>query len=98
MELLCVLLSARRSVFVNFDVDWTLKKSFHLIQGHVKSEHCQGNKFCLTQKREIKMMHNTNFSQNREIKVSRNMRNLKSRNKRVAKISCNKVACRNFFL
>ena len=44
-----------------------LKKSFHLIRGHVKSEHCQRNKFYLTQKREIKVVHDTNFSQNREI-------------------------------
>ena len=48
-------------------------------------------KLCLTQKREIKLTQNTNFLQNREIKVSRNLRTSKSRNKRVTKISCNKV-------
>ena len=56
-----------RCVFVKFDVIVPLEKSFNLIQGHVKSEHYQGNEFCLSQKREIKVMHNTNFSQNREI-------------------------------
>ena len=36
---------------------------------------------CVTQKREIKWVsQNAKFSQNREIKVSQNMRTLKSRN------------------
>jgi len=51
---------------------------------------------CHTQIREIKVIQNTKILQNREIKVSRNMRTTKSRNKRVAKISCNKVDCLYF--
>ena len=48
-------------------------------------------KSCLTQKHEIEVSQNTKCSQNCKIKVSRNMRTSKSRNKCVAKISCNKV-------
>jgi len=60
-----------------------LIKSFYLIQGHVK-QHRRGTKFCFTPKREIKVIHITNFPkivkfrcreicapQNREIKISR---------------------------
>ena len=47
-------------------------------------------------KREIKVIQNIRFSQNREIQVSRNMRTSKSWNKHVAKISCNNVYMTTF--
>ncbi len=53
-------------VFVNFDVTVPSMKLFYIIQRYVKI-YCQENVNCLTQKREIKVIQNTKFSQIREI-------------------------------
>ena len=77
-------------VSFNFDVIVPLIKSFYLLQRRIK-RNCLWNVNCCTQKREIKVIQNMKFSQNREIYVSRNMRTWKSRPKHFAKITCNKV-------
>ena len=53
-------------VSLNFDVIVSLIKSFYLLQRRIK-RNCLWNVNCCTQKREIKVIQNTKFSQNREI-------------------------------